>query len=68
MAFAAFAEHNRLDQRGPAQIIDVIKRRFGGDQRSDDFVVAKVCGGDQCGPLIGAGDVGGLAAARKRGF
>ncbi len=66
MPFAAIAEHDRLDDRSPAQIVDVIERRLGRDQRAHDFIVAEMRGGDQRGAVIGACDVGGLAAAFER--
>jgi hypothetical protein len=42
MAHAAVAQHDRLDQRRPAKIVDMIERRAGVDQRSHDFDVAEV--------------------------
>ncbi len=68
VTLAAIAEHDRLDQGGPAQIVDVVERCFGRDQRAHDFVVSEMRGGDQRGAFIGAGDVRGRAAAREREF
>ena len=39
---AAIAEHDQFDQRSPLQIVDVIERRPGGNQRSHDFGVAEM--------------------------
>ena len=47
MVLAAIAEHDQLDQRGPAEIVDVIERRAGRDQHAHDLGVAEMRGGDQ---------------------
>src|SRR6188768_2963660 len=46
MTFAAVTEHDRLDYRGPAEVVDVVERRLGGDQRAHDLVVTEVRGGE----------------------
>jgi hypothetical protein len=35
VAVAAIAEHDRFDQRGPLQIVDVIERRVSGNPCSN---------------------------------
>ena len=42
--WAAAAEHDRFDQRGPTEIIDVIQRRAAGDQTSDDVEMTMTIG------------------------
>src|SRR6185437_10148623 len=42
VTLAAVAEHDRLDERGPAEIVDVVERRLRGDQRADDLVVTEM--------------------------
>src|SRR5262245_4240897 len=66
MTLAAVAQHDRLDQRGPPKIVDMIERRTGRDQHSHDFDVTEVRSRNQCGALIGAGNVVGLATTVKR--
>lgn len=68
VTLAAVAEHDRLDHRGPAEIVDMIERRFRRDQRALDFIVTEMRGSDERGAVIGAGDVRRLAAACKRGL
>ena len=65
---AAIAEHDRFDQRGPLQIVDVIERRVSGDQCPHDFGVTEMRGRDQRRAVINAGDSLRVAAAFKRGF
>src|SRR3569832_203163 len=45
VALSAVAEHDRLDQRRPAEIVDVGERRAGRDQGPHDLVMAKMRGG-----------------------
>ncbi len=62
----AVAQHDRLDERRPAEIVDVVERRLGDDERAHHLVVAEVRRGDQRRAVVAAGDVGGLAADRER--
>ena len=66
MIAPAIAEHDRLDQCGPAEIVDVIERRARRDQHAHHLGVAEMRGGDQRRALIGAGDVLRIAAAGER--
>ena len=63
---AAIAEHDRFDQRGPLQIVDVIERRVSGNQRPHDFGVTEMRGRNQRRAVINAGDRFRIAAAFKR--
>ena len=63
---AAIAEHDRFDQRGPFQIVDVIERRVSGNQCPHDFGVTEMRGRDQCRAVITAGDSLRVAAAFER--
>ena len=68
VARAAVAENDGLDQRGPAEVVDVVERRAGRDQLAHDAVVAEMRGRDQRGAVVAAGDELGARAARERGF
>ena len=57
VVLAAVAEHHRLDQRRPAEIVDMVERRLGLDQRAHDLDMAEMGGRDQRGAVVGAGDV-----------
>src|SRR5262249_6426172 len=65
VALATVSEHNRFDQRGPSEIVDMIKGSVGGNERPHDLIVTEMGRGDQRGPLIGAGYVGGFTSAFK---
>jgi len=54
---AAVAEHDRLDQRRPSQIVDVIERRSCANQFADDFHVTEVRRGDERRAVVRARDV-----------
>jgi hypothetical protein len=64
----AVAKHDRLDQRGPAEIVDVVERRLGADQHADHLGMAEMGGGDQSGAVIGTGGQAGAGAARQQSF
>src|SRR5262245_22330975 len=66
MTLAAVAQHDRLDQRGPSKIVDMIERRTSRDQRSHDFDVAEMRSRNQGGALIWTGYVVGAASSVKR--
>ena len=57
VARTAVAQHDRFDQRRPAQVVDVIERRAGADQLAHDFHVAEVRGGNERGAVVAARDV-----------
>lgn len=38
----SIAQDNRLDERGPTEIVDVIERRTGGDELAHDLDVPMV--------------------------
>lgn len=56
----AVAEDDRLQQCGPAEIVDVIDIDLGFEQLTHDFDMAIMAGGNQCvaAVLIGAPHVG----------
>jgi hypothetical protein len=66
VARAAVAQHDRLDERGPAQVVDVVERRAGADQLAHDRVVAEVRRGDQRRAVVAARHVGRAIAERER--
>src|SRR5262249_58742010 len=63
---AAIAEHDRLEQGGAAEIVDVVERRLGRDQGAHDVHVPAMGGGGQCRIVIGTGDGARIAAALER--
>src|SRR5262245_41633907 len=63
MTLAAVSEHDRLDQRGPAKVIDVVERSLGCDQRSDHLDMAKMGCRNQRSALVGACNVSWAATA-----
>ena len=61
----AIAQHDRFDQRRPAEVVDVIERRAATDQNAHDLDMAQMRRGDQRGSVVTAGDVRGTAAQRE---
>ena len=61
-------EDHRLDQRGPAQVVDVVERCSGADQFADNAIVAKMGCRNQRGAVIDAGDLLALAPEASRAF
>jgi len=55
MIDAAVTEDDRLNQGGPTEIVDMIKRCAAFDEPPDDLVVTQMGGGDQGGAFITAG-------------
>ena len=68
VAWPAVAKHHRFDQRGPAEIVDMVQRRAGFDENAHHFVMAQMRGGDQGAAVIGAGDVVSLVAEPSAAF
>ncbi|VVT58189.1 hypothetical protein BOS5A_200461 [Bosea sp. EC-HK365B] len=66
MARPAIAEDHRLDQGGPAEIVDMVERRAGRDQFAHHAVMAEMGGRDQSRAEIGAGDGARVAADGER--
>ena len=56
---AAVAEHDGLEQGGPAEIVDVIERRLGRDEGAHDLHVSAMGSRDQRGVFVRAGDRAG---------
>ncbi|MDX1417824.1 MAG: hypothetical protein R3293_26720, partial [Candidatus Promineifilaceae bacterium] len=52
MAWAAIAENDRLQQRRPAQAVDVVYVDIRLQQSGDDFHVAAVGSADQAGAVV----------------
>jgi hypothetical protein len=63
---AAVAEHDGFHQRRPAQIVDMVERRAGGDQHAHDLRMTEMGGGDKRGAVIDRGDGARVAAAVER--
>ena len=57
VARTAIAKHDRFNQRGPTEIVNVVKRRAGIDQHFDDEIVAEMGGGDQRRAVVTTGDL-----------
>jgi hypothetical protein len=56
---------HRLDQGGPSQIVDVVKRRPPGDQAADNLLMSQMRRGNQRGAVIDAGhQIGPVAQAQ----
>ena len=49
MVGSTVAKNDRFDQRGPPEIVDMVQRCASRDQTLNDFVVAEMRGGDECG-------------------
>ena len=54
------AEDDRLDERRPAEIVDVIERRTSFDQSLHNRVMSKVGGRNQGSSIVSAGDRSGV--------
>ena len=66
MTWNTITEHDRLDERRPAKIVDVIQRRAGANQNFDHFDMSQMGGGNQRGAVIPAGDVGEMRRRHRR--
>ena len=66
MACPSVTENHGLDQGGPTEIVDVIERRAGRDQRAHDGVVSKVGSRDESGPVVSTGNGPRIAAQIDR--
>jgi len=63
MAAPALPENHRLEERRPAEIVDMVERRAGADQLPDDAVMPEMRRSDQRGAVIDAGDERSARAA-----
>jgi hypothetical protein len=63
MAAPALPEDHGLEQRRPAEIVDMVERRAAADQLPDDVVMPEMRGRDERGAVIDAGDELGARAA-----
>ena len=61
MAVPALPEDHRLEERRPAEIVDMVERRAGADQLPDDAVMPEMRRRDERRAVIDAGDELALA-------
>ena len=66
MTRTAVAQDDRLDERGPTQVVDVIERSLAVDERTHHFNVPEMGRGDQGRSLIGTGNQVSIGARRDR--
>ena len=57
MSWSSISKNNRLNERCPTQIIDMIKWCSGMDKNPHNLCVTQVCGSNKGGTIITAGDV-----------
>ena len=64
--WSAIAKNNRLDQCRPSKVVDMVQGCTGCDQSGNHLMMAQMCGGNQGGAVINAGDQIRFVAKRQR--